>query len=133
MKKLLVGAVIASASLIYCNENNLPTGPSTGDTTPSISPAPSQDQNPPVAAPGAGEQAPNQARGELRIEGTYGTCEQATSYHRNYLSVFKVSDSGGQNRVSLHKSGEGELACGTLIQVDCTVRDPSPQAGNISA
>ena len=133
MKRVIIAAGLA-CGLFYCNNTQVsPTAP-TGDTVqnlpalPTPNPAPTADQNP------VDEPAPRQAKGTLRIDedNLYAKCEQTTNYSRDYLSVWRVRDSGAQDRLDLYKSAEGRVPCGFKIQVDCTVRDPNPQAGNIS-
>jgi hypothetical protein len=128
---LLFGAVLF---VLFSCTNGPPTP--TGTTVPELPTVAAENdigespENSPAPAPPA---PPRAAKGKLIIEGTYGTCKQTTNYPRNYLSVFRVSESGGQTPVRLYKSGEGILPCGYKIQVDCTVRDKDPVPGAISA
>lgn len=90
-------------------------------------------ETPPNFAPSP--QNPRQAKGRLIIEGDYGTCIQSTTYPLDYMSVFTVGSNGSQAPYagSPYKSGEGSIPCGIGVQVDCTVRDPSPTPNAISA
>ena len=129
---LLTIAIALIVGLGACSsEQNGPTAPT---FTPSEMPLdfsgpthiPSEPD--PTPAPGARE-----ARGELMIQGNYGTCVQSTSYDRNYMSVWRVHESGAQSPLALYKNGEGNIRCGLRIQIDCTVRESDPQPNHIKA
>jgi len=127
---LLTIAIALIVGLGACSsEQNGPTAPtfdSVFSTPETVNPTPSEPD--PTTAPGARE-----ARGELMIQGNYGTCAQSTNYDRNYMSVWRVHESGAQSPLALYKNGEGNIRCGLRIQIDCTVRESDPQPNRIKA
>ena len=134
----LIG-VIFFLNTIGCN-NDKP-----GPTAPTIFDVPTEvevpRETPPpgiTTTPEPEPEEPKAARGRI-IEGAgYLQCQQSTNYPKDYLSIFRVADSGAQSHYATYgddpnEHPEGKGPCGVKIQADCTVRDADPTPGAISA
>lgn len=137
----VVGVIFLFLNTIGCNDERLPTAPDLPDlpalpalpNLPTISPDPTPPPAPPVEP-----EEPKDARGRIIEAPAYLQCRQSTNYPKDYLTIFRVADSGAQSHYATYgddpyEHPEGEAPCGSKIQGDCTVRDADPTPGAISA
>jgi hypothetical protein len=129
--------VLACTIIIFaCEKSDIdltgPTGGSSDTTQPSIfeqSDTNADDDSGDQTSDDESEGPINAAKGKLVIQGNYGACEQKTNWPIDRMSIFRVLSGGNQTRIELYKNPpEGNIPCGFEIQIDCTVREPDPNA-----
>ena len=129
---LLCGSIVAIliAMLLGCNGADGTAPKLLGPSSPREVQDRSNTSSEPLPAPTTPtpEPAPRQARGELVITGNFAQCNQSTNYPIDRLAMYVVQDVGAQGRIRLYNPPEGNIPCGKKLQLDCSVRNPDPDA-----